>query len=176
MVTAVIISLCPSVITAGHSFSGNESTANVVDYYIQHSFGMMDGFQCHEKTMYLGSIWGNPIHQKSSQAQKTFWVLPHSLENWQLMEDQDSTLMSLPGLESITARLTNIKTQHPPLEAVEPVSLRGVKHSSLDVCNNGNFLSWAARSGDISAWPMRTLRIKALNTAFSILLAGISNY
>lgn len=58
MVTAVIISLCPSLITAGHSFSGNESTTNVVDYYIQHSFGMMDGFQCHVKTMYLGSTLG----------------------------------------------------------------------------------------------------------------------
>lgn len=55
MVTAVIIRLCPSMIITGHSFPGNDSNPNVVDYYIQHSFGMMDGFWCHVKAMYLGS-------------------------------------------------------------------------------------------------------------------------
>lgn len=66
----------------------------------------------------LAPCWGKPIHQKSSQAQKTFWVLPHMLQNWHLIEDRGSILMSLPGLESISARLTNIKTWHPPSETI----------------------------------------------------------
>lgn len=57
----------------------------------------------------LAPLWGNPIHQKSSQTQKTFWVLPHMRQNWYLIEDQGPSLMSFLGLESITARLQTSK-------------------------------------------------------------------
>lgn len=56
------------MITVGLCFPGNDSIPNVVNLYIQHSLGMINGFQCHVKTMYLGSTFGksNPSEIQQS--------------------------------------------------------------------------------------------------------------
>ena len=141
VVTAVIIRSCPSMSIIGHSFPRMvlPQMLLIILYSIHLDWSMASGAMW--KPCTLDPLWGNTIHQKPSQAQKTFWVLPSMLENWQLIEEQSSILMSLLGLESINARLTNVKTWHLPLETIYPSTLHAVKNCQLVVCNNENWLS-----------------------------------
>lgn len=90
---------CPQIMslmmTIGHSFPGNDSTPNVVitANSIHLEWSMVPSAMW--KPCNLAPLWGNPIHQKPSQAWRYFGSM---LENWHLTEDQGSILMSLPGL------------------------------------------------------------------------------